>query len=212
MPGNKLPKSFEPQSPDRPSEKTPAPRRNNMRLVVAVLALATLCLAVYANSVPNAGPEERSSTTTSVAGLGRQPPTFKYNHVGISVQDLPAQIKWYGDVLGFHKVVLNYTALQPLFHTVQLMNSIGTVVELQRHADSARLDADEIINPLDRARYQGIFHLALKVNDINATYKYLGQSGATPVAPPSWVDPYGWSAFVADPERNIIEIVHYTFD
>ena len=92
------------------------------------------------------------------------------------------------------------------------MNSVGTVIELQHHAHSTRLDADKILNPLDRAEYQGIFHFALKVNDFNATYDYLDHAGVKLVAPPSCVDPYGCSAFVADSEENIIEIVHYTFD
>ena len=181
-----------------------------MRLLLSFFGLAALLLAIAAHRTPNAGEVKR--TTTSTAGSYHQPPTFKFNHVGISVADLPAQIKWYSDILGFDKLVLNYTALKPLFHTVQLMDSVGTVVELQSYANSTRLNADKILNPLNRAAYQGIFHFALKVDDLDATYTYLGNQGVTLVAPPSCVDPYGCSAFVADPEKNIIELVHYTFD
>ncbi|MCJ1456112.1 hypothetical protein MMC28_006471 [Mycoblastus sanguinarius] len=181
-----------------------------MRLLLSFFALAALLLAIFAHRVPDAGEVKR--TTTSASRSLHQPPTFKFNHVGISVANLPAQIKWYSDILGFDKLVLNYTALLPLFHTVQLMDSVGTVVELQSYANSTRLDVDKILNPLNRAAYQGIFHFALRVDDLNATYTYLGKQGVTLVAPPSCVDPYGCSAFVADPEENIIELVHYTFD
>ena len=181
-----------------------------MPLFISLLTLAALLLAIFAHVMPNGSLVEHTTASTTRSSL--QPPAFKFNHVGISVADLPAQIKWYGDILGFDKLVLNFTALEPLFHTVQLMNSVGTVIELQRHAHSTRLDPDKILNPLDRAAYQGLFHLALKVDDLNATYTYLGHAGVTLVAPPSCVDPYGCSAFVADPEENIIEIVHYTFD
>lgn len=210
MPDQNISDSFEPLISVKPSARKPPSSRNNMRLFVSLLTLATILLATFAHRTPNAGQEEGINTST--AGPSLQPPTFKYNHAGFSVADLPAQIKWYSDILGFHKLVLNYTDLEPIIHTVQLMNSIGTVVELSKRANSTRLKADKIINPLERAVYQGIFHLALKVDDLNATYTYLGHRGVTLVAPPSCVDPYGCSAFVADPEENLIEIVHYTFD
>ena len=206
----KVSKSVKIPAPNRSSPTDPIPSRDNMRLFLSFFALAALFLTISAHRMQDAG--EVKHTTTSAVRSHRQLPTLKFNHVGISVADLPAQIKWYSDVLGFDKVVLNYTALLPLSHTVQLMNSVGTVVELNSHANSTRLDADKILNPLNRAAYQGLFHFALQTKDLNATYTYLGKHGATLVAPPSCVDPYGCSAFVADPEENIIELVHCTFD
>ena len=92
------------------------------------------------------------------------------------------------------------------------MNSVGTAIELQSYANSTRISADKTLNPLDRAQYRSIFHFAVKVNDLNATYTYLGKQGVNLIAPPSCVDPYGCSAFVADPEGNFIELVRYSFD
>ena len=204
MPDKKFSDSVKPPATNRPPPSEPIQSRYYMRLLLSFVALTVLLLAIF-------GGEVKRSTTFATRPY-HQSPTFKFNHVGISVSDLPSQIKWYSDILGFDKVVLNYTALLPLFHTVQLMNTIGTVVELQSYANSTRLDTDKILNPLNRAAYQGIFHFALKFDDLNATYTYLGKQGVTLLAPPSCVNPYGCSAFVADPEENIIELVHYTFD
>lgn len=180
-----------------------------MRLLLFFLTLPFI-VTIFAHMMPNGGLVAPRSTSN--LELSPQPPTLKFNHVGISVADLPSQIKWYREILGFDNLVLNYTDLEPIIHTVQLMNSIGTVIELSRRANSTRLKADKILNPLERAEYQGIFHPAFKVDNLNATYAYLGHVGVTLVAPPSCVDPYGCSAFVADPEDNLIELVHYTFD
>ncbi|KAL8829227.1 MAG: hypothetical protein Q9191_002125 [Dirinaria sp. TL-2023a] len=162
MPDQKISDCFDAPISDKPSAGKPPSIRNNMRLFVSVLSLATILLAAFAHRTPNASQEVGRNSST--AELSLQPPTF------------------------------------------------NTVVELSQRANSSRLKADKIINPLERAVYQGIFHLALKVDDLNATYTYLGHRGVTLVAPPSCVDPYGCSAFVADPEENLIEIVHYNFD
>ena len=176
------------------------------RIFTILLLLLTVSARTPISPSPNhakrAVPHTKNST----------PPSLTLNHVGISCHELDAQIKWYADVLGFNRIVLNYTALLPLFQTVQVMNPGGAVVELQKHSNSTRLSKDRVLNPLDRALYEGIFHVALKVQDLNGTFDSLSGQGVTVISPPSCVPDVGCSGFVSDPEDNIVELVHYLFD
>lgn len=193
-------------------------------LIPRILAIVLLLLAVDARlpispDAPNHAKRALIPRTTTQLEAGSSPsaknstpPSLTLNHVGISCHDLDAQIKWYGDILGFNRLLLNYTALEPLTRAVQLMNPGGAVVELQKHSNSTRLSPDSILNPLDRSVYEGLFHFALGVSDINATFDYLSAQGVNIVAPPIFVPEVGYSGFVGDPEDNLVEFVHFLFD
>ena len=180
------------------------------RIFTILLLLLTVSARIPISPPPNHA--KRAVPHTQPGAKNSTPPSLTLNHVGISCHDLDAQIKWYGDVLGFNRIVLNYTALLPLFQTVQVMNPGGAVVELQKHSNSTRLSKDSVLNPLDRALYEGIFHVALKVQDLNGTLDSLSGQGVTIVSPPSCVPDVGCSGFVSDPEDNLVELVHYLFD
>ena len=183
-----------------------------------ILTILLLLLAVAAHRPFSPYPSyakpalPHSHTGLYETAKNRTPPSLTPNHVGISCHDLDAQLRWYGDVLGFNKILVNYTALLPLSQNVMVMNPGGAVVELQKHSNSTRLAKDSILNPLDRSVYEGIFHFALNVQDLNGTIDYLSGRGVTIIGPPICVPDVGCSGFISDPEDNLVELVHYLFD
>jgi len=62
--------------------------------------------------------------------------------------------------------------------------------------------------PMDAALTRGLGHLALTVDDLEATYQRLLTAGAATRMPPSQSpEPGVRIAFVADPEGNLIELL-----
>ena len=98
---------------------------------------ARLPISTYSNNAK--GVISRTQTGVDHASKNSTSRSFAINHVGICCHDLDTQLKWYGVVLGFKKVVLNYIALLPLYQAVILTNPGGAMVELQKHSNSTSL-------------------------------------------------------------------------
>ncbi len=84
----------------------------------------------------------------------------------------------------------------PLGYRVELLHRVGNVAGI------------EVERPMDAALTRGFGHLALTVDDLEATYDRLLEAGAASRMPPSpSPEPGVRIAFVADPEGNLIELV-----
>jgi len=114
----------------------------------------------------------------------------KLHHVGLSVADLDAAVEWYGRALSYEVAFRGET---PTMRVTMGALSGGGGLELLERRDSAT---------------RGWGHIALDVEDIDATYAHLIAAGAGAVWPPRQSPEPGVSmAFVHDPEGNLIELV-----
>lgn len=133
-----------------------------------------------------------------------------FNHIGLSVANISLESHFYKDVMGFSRVLHNYTLEEPnTIHVVQLQNDNGVSIELINNVESTRIE--NITNPTDGSRYQGYFHWALTVTNLSATFNYLirPDTGAHAVSTPApdISGSGGRFAYVADPEGNLIELI-----
>ena len=130
----------------------------------------------------------------------------RLDHVGLAVADLAAARSWFCDVFGLvPELTLRVGALdldiEMLIHPVH-----GYRLELLHRPGSA---ADKPANPGEAALREGYGHMAFDVTDLDAAYDRAMARGARPVMPPGpSPEPGVRMAFVADPEGNLIELLH----
>ncbi len=130
----------------------------------------------------------------------------RLDHVGLAVADLAAARSWFCDVFGLvPELTLRVGALdldiEMLIHPVH-----GYRLELLHRPGSA---ADKPANPGEAALREGYGHMAFDVTDLDAAYDRALALGARPVMPPGpSPEPGVRMAFVADPEGNLIELLH----
>jgi catechol 2,3-dioxygenase-like lactoylglutathione lyase family enzyme len=130
----------------------------------------------------------------------------RFHHVSLSVADLAALRRWYQDVLGFTKVIEQFEVADPPVRTAVLQAAGGARIELIERAGSARTEV--FGDPMDTLRGQGYGHWALQVDDLDAAFAWLADSGAEAVWPPAdAVQPGARFAYVKDPEGNLIELI-----
>ena len=87
----------------------------------------------------------------------------------------------------------------PTGYRIELLHRVGNVAGIA------------VERPMDAALTRGFGHLALTVDDLEATYERLLAAGAASRMPPSpSPEPGVRIAFVADPEGNLIELLDRT--
>jgi catechol 2,3-dioxygenase-like lactoylglutathione lyase family enzyme len=114
-------------------------------------------------------------------------PNLRLNHVGISVKDLPAALKFYQEKLGFNEVVRNPNGM-----SAYIQVSRDTFLELQ--ASTERPDGQ-------------VTHFGMETNDIKTTVGQLRARGlmvSDPGAPSAFTG--GILANVNDPTYGRIEL------
>src|ERR1700681_1255101 len=130
---------------------------------------------------------------------------MKLDHVGLSVANLEASRRFYGDVLGFtlQEDTFELTAVD--IRGVVLVNSEGARVELfERRGSQRGLPG----HPTDSALRQGLFQFALSTADLSATYRRVISAGAKSMMEPR-IAPDGRTliAFITDIDGNLIELL-----
>ena len=131
----------------------------------------------------------------------------RLDHVGVTVADLAAAAAWYCDVFGLVaelklRVDPIELDIEMLIHPVH-----GYRVELLHRPGSA---ADgKPATPAEAALREGYGHMAFDVPDLDGAYDRAVARGARPVMAPGPSPEAGVRmAFVADPEGNLIELLH----
>ena len=136
----------------------------------------------------------------------------RLDHVGLAVADLGAAAAWFCYVFGLApELSLRVDALDlsiaMLFHP-----AFGYRLELlHRPGTGAGPDgaAGKPATPADAALRAGYGHVAFDVTDLDAAYDRAVARGARPVMSPCpSPEPGVRMAFVADPEGNLIELLH----
>jgi glyoxylase I family protein len=131
----------------------------------------------------------------------------RLDHVGLAVADLAAAARWYCDVFGLvPELRLRVDALdlsiEMLVHPVH-----GYRLELLHRPGSVA--SRKPGTPGEAALCEGYGHVAFDMTDLDAGYDRAVARGARPVMPPGpSPEPGVRMAFVADPEGNLVELLH----
>jgi lactoylglutathione lyase len=135
-------------------------------------------------------------------------PLGSFDHVGLTVADLPAMTEWYCHALGL-VVEFEFELDHVDFRGVMLRSPAGYRVELlHRPGNEPGLQA---ANPVEAALTRGFGHIALDVPSVDAAYDALVAAGATDrMSPRPSPEPGVRMAYVADPEGNLIELLDRT--
>ena len=131
----------------------------------------------------------------------------RLDHVGLAVAGLEAAVSWYCDVFGLvPELTLRVEALdlsiEMLIHPVY-----GYRLELLHRPGSGA--GGKPGTPGEAALHEGYGHVAFDVTDLDVGYDRAIACGACPVMPPGpSPEPGVRMAFVADPEGNLVELLH----
>lgn len=125
------------------------------------------------------------------------------HHIGIVVQDLEASIAWYRDMLGFteqHR--FGWPGVKAAF-----IGRGGVRLELFENEAAAPLAAERKERE-SNLRIGGLNHVALAVDDLEATLAELSAKGVETVSPPREVPGSGGDryAFIRDHEGMLVEL------
>lgn len=143
-------------------------------------------------------------------------------YVTVNCRDLVRTRAWYGDLFGFQAL----GDVQTLTLPATLAGAAAPVtVQAQRmglpdrkHGFGIRLmqrpDSQALLPPLAKANAQGIYRMALAVEDISVSYLQLRDMGADCPLPPCWVhlgpeSPVEavWALFFRDPDGTCVELI-----
>jgi glyoxylase I family protein len=133
----------------------------------------------------------------------------RLDHVGLAVAGLEAAASWFCDVFGLvPELSLRVDAID-LSIEMLIHPEHGYRLELLHRPGCARGPDGKAATPAEAALREGYGHVAFDVADLDAAYDRALDRGARPVMPP-WPSPEAGvrMAFVADPEGNLIELLH----
>lgn len=128
---------------------------------------------------------------------------MKITRIGLGVADLESQAAWYEANFGLTRT--KTFALEPYALTSEILTSPdGWELELLRREGA--VPGIRATHPLDTALTLGYGFVAVEVEDLEAAAPALVEAGARELmgAHPG---PAGWSAFLADPEGNLLQLV-----
>ena len=133
---------------------------------------------------------------------------FRLDHAGLNVADLAAARAWYCEVFGLEpELTLRVDALD-LDSEMLILPEHRYRLELLHRPGTAAGSAKPA-HPGEAALREGYGHIAFDVNDLDAAYDQAVTCGARPVMPPGPSPERGVRmAWVADPEGNLVELIH----
>ena len=127
-----------------------------------------------------------------------------FHHVAIVVSQLDAAVDWYCNLLGLH-LERHFGFADSGVEIAHVASAAGLRIELIRRDDSiAPLDRDDDV--FAALRVQGVKHMGVLVDDIDAIARALRDKGIPLVQEPTTVAPAGVrNAWIRDPDGNLIE-------
>jgi len=139
----------------------------------------------------------------------RNAPVARLDHAGLAVADLAAAAAWFRDVFGLvSELTLRVDAID-LDIEMLIHPEHGYRLELLHRPGTADREHGKPATPAEAALLAGYGHVAFDVTDLDAAYQRATGKGARPVMPPCpSPEPGVRMAFVADPEGNLIELLH----
>ena len=131
----------------------------------------------------------------------------RFDHAGLAVADLAAEASWFCDVFGL--VTELGLRVEPLDLSIRMLihPEHGYRLELLHRPESVAGGKPD--TPAEAALRDGYGHVAFDVTDLDGAYDRAVARGARPVMPPCPSPEAGVRmAFVADPEGNLVELLH----
>jgi catechol 2,3-dioxygenase-like lactoylglutathione lyase family enzyme len=140
-------------------------------------------------------------------------------HVGICVSDLERSRRFYRDALGFKEVARLQTSSPPTRQLLQMKQVDLHALFLER--DGLRIEllyyptpgctAGERPRPMNQL---GLTHLAIRVDDLDATIAALARAGARPIEGTAIDNPefQARAAMVLDPDGMRLELIQAPID
>jgi len=126
---------------------------------------------------------------------------FRAHHVGLSVPDLEASIKWYGEVLGFK--VEKQMEIPPIGAKIAYLKRDDFRIELFEMENAVPMSEDRTIPNKDLLTH-GWKHLSVEVEDSRAALDNLKAAGVE-IAMENVMDGVAMG-FIRDNAGNLIEI------
>jgi len=128
-----------------------------------------------------------------------------FDHVGLSVADLDAQVAWYRRAFGFTEATPFEVAPLGLRGTF-LVGEMGLAIELLEREGSA--PGIQATDQAEALLTRGYGHICLRVDDVDLLHAWLVEIGAGERMPPQLApEPGVRMSFVSDPEGNLIELL-----
>ena len=128
---------------------------------------------------------------------------FKPHHLGISIANLDASIKWYEDMLGFK--LEKRMDVEPLKAKIAFMNNGSFRIELFEVRDAKPLPAERRQPNTDIGTH-GVKHLAWEVKNVTSLMNELKKKGVDVAMDVSRMEGREM-AFIRDNSGNMIEIL-----
>jgi lactoylglutathione lyase len=131
----------------------------------------------------------------------------RLDHVGLAVADLKGAVSWFCDVFGLvPELTLRVEALDL---SIEMLVHPAHRYRLELLYRPGSQAARKPGTPGEAALSEGYGHVAFDVTDLDAGYDRAVSRGARPVMPPGpSPEPGVRMAWVADPEGNLIELLH----
>jgi len=130
------------------------------------------------------------------------PIDLKHHHGGISVPDLEASIRWYGDVLGFE--VEKRFEIEPIPARVAMLRRGNLRIELFEVPGASPLPVERR-EPNKDVKTHGNKHVAFAIADLEGAERELRRLGADIVFVGRFK--FGSNIFIRDNAGNLIELV-----
>ena len=128
-----------------------------------------------------------------------------FDHVGLSVADLEAQVAWYCAALDL-TVVAPFEVAGLGLRGAFVVGEPGLAIELLERAGSA--PGIQAADQAEALLTRGYGHVCLRVDDVDSVHARLLAAGAAERMPPQQApEPGVRMSFVSDPEGNLIELV-----
>ena len=133
----------------------------------------------------------------------------RLDHAGLAVADLAAAAAWFCDVFGLvPELTLKVDAID-LSIEMLIHPAFGYRVELLHRPGTGAGADGQPAHPAAAALRAGYGHVAFAVADLDGAFDRAVARGARPVMRPCPApEPGVLMAFVADPEGNLIELLH----
>ncbi|MBP2076862.1 VOC family protein [Oceanobacillus polygoni] len=143
-------------------------------------------------------------------------------HIGLSVPDIEAAIKWYGEVLGFKLIAGPYTFVSDLEKEPNMTNDLlGKDIKTMRNAhlisqNQVGLELFEFQEPKmeDKGKqdYQGYFHICLIADNMEELADKIANSGGKKRSDiwNTWEGKPYYLVYCEDPFGNIIELYSHS--